>query len=410
MWDELNEPLGLAPAVAAAAPPVDRWRVAGRAAIGAAALAAAIGLVALARRASPLGGEPFAVAKVEIAPPAAPATPDPGTRAHEAVAAPILSADQAEAASGVKVIRGGGGGPPNARIIDVERALAVRLNAAPDPRLIETSRLGLLPRVGADGGRPFEVYARPVLLDPKLGPGAPRIALMVGGLGLNAEGDEAAIAKLPGAVTLGFAPYGAAVEERAAEAREAGHETALQAPMEDFSDQAGDRGSHVLKTSASDADNINSLRWLMSRFTGYIAVTNHLGGKFTANAQEISPVLTEIAARGLGYLDDGASPRSVAPDVAATLAMPSARADLVIDVDPAPEAIEAALARLLDRARQQGAAIGVASASPLTIERLARWANGLESKGVALVPLSALMSAKPGPTAQSKPNIQALSR
>jgi polysaccharide deacetylase 2 family uncharacterized protein YibQ len=204
-------------------------------------------------------------------------------------------------------------------------------------------------------------------------------------------------------VTLGFAPYGPEVEERAAEAREAGHETALQAPMEDFSDGAGDIGPHTLKTSASDADNIDSLRWLMSRFTGYVAVVNHLGGKFTADAKEVSPILTEIAARGLGYLDDGASPRSVAPDVAATLAMPSARADLIIDDNPSPEAIEAALARLLDRARERGSAIGVASASSMSVERLARWANGLESKGVALVPLSALMSTAPSSSAQSKP-------
>src|SRR5208282_2780498 len=124
------------------------------------------------------------------------------------------------------------------------------------------------------------------------------------------EGTEAAIAKLPGAVTLGFAPYGAGIEERAAEAREAGHETALQAPMEDFSDRTSDPEPHMLKTSASDADNLDSLRWLMSRFTGYVAVVNHLGGKFTADKQEITPVMREIAARGLGYLDDGASPRS----------------------------------------------------------------------------------------------------
>src|SRR5271170_1087055 len=402
MWDELNEPLGLAPG-AAAAPPAGRSRAAGRAVLGAAVLAAAIGLVTLARRDSPLGGEPYAVAKVEVAPPSAPLAPDVTGSVEEAAAPPIASAGQVEAASGVKVTRAGGGVPPNARIIDVERALAVRLDAAPDPRLVETSRAGPLPRVGADGARPFEVYARPVVLDPKLKAGAPRIALMVGGLGLNAEGTEAAIVKLPSAVTLGFAPYGAAIEQRAAEAREAGHETALQAPMEDFSDGGGDPGAHTLKTSASDGDNIDSLHWLMSRFTGYVAVVNHLGGKFTADAKEISPILTEIAARGLGYLDDGASPRSVAQDVAATLAMPSARADLIIDANASPEAIEAALARLLDRARERGSAIGVASASPMTVERLARWANGLESKGVAMVPLSALMSAAPSPSAQSKP-------
>ena len=172
--------------------------------------------------------------------------------------------------------------------------------------------------------------------------------------------------------------------------------------MEDFSDGAGDATPHPLKTSASNAENLNSLRWLMSRFTGYVAVVNRLGGKFTADARSMSPVLTEIAARGLGYLDDGASPRSVAPEVAQTLAMPSARADLIVDANPTPEGVEAALARLLDRARERGSAIGVASASPVSVERLARWANGLESKGVALVPLSALMSAGPSPSAQTQ--------
>jgi polysaccharide deacetylase 2 family uncharacterized protein YibQ len=399
--DELNEPLGLAFRDPTAPP--RRWRAAGRTVLGAAALAVAIGLVMLARRDSPLGREPYAVAKVEVAPPPAPLAPDATASVHAAAPPPIASAAQVEAASGVTVTRVGGGAPPDARIIDVEQALAVRLDAAPDPRLIETSRTGPLPRIGADGARPFEVYARPVLLAPKLKADAPRIALMVGGLSLNAEGTEAAIAKLPGAVTLGFAPYGAGIGELAAAARQAGHETALQAPMEDFSDRTSDLGSRILKTSASDAQNLDSLRWLMSRFTGYVAVVNHLGGKFTADPKEIAPILAEIAARGLGYLDDGSSPRSVGPDVAATLAMPSARADVVIDANPAPEALEAALARLLARARDHGAAIGVASASPTSVERLARWANGLESKGVALVPLSALMAAAPSPSARSKP-------
>jgi uncharacterized protein len=239
--DELNEPLGFASS-APAAPPAGQWRGAARAAVAVAALAAAIGVVTLARRDSPLGGEPFAAATVGVAPaPSGPATPDVAASTHAEAPPAIASADQVEAASGVKVIRAGGGGPPSARIIDVERALDVRLNAAPDPRLVETSRTGPLPRVGPDGARPFEVYARPVLLDPKLKSGAPRIALMVGGLGLSAEASEAAIAKLPGAVTLGFAPYGAAIEERAAEAREAGHEIVLQAPMEDFRKEAAIR-------------------------------------------------------------------------------------------------------------------------------------------------------------------------
>ena len=225
------------------------------------------------------------------------------------------------------------------------------------------------------------------------------------GFGLDAEGAESAIAKLPGAVTLGFSPSGTTVEQQAAEAREAGHETVLQARLEDSSDATGDLGPHMLKTSASDVENLDSLRWQMGRFAGYVAVINALGGEFNADRQELSPILREIAARGLGYLDNGSSPRGVAPEAAQSLAMPSARADIVIDANGAPEVVDASLSRLIELARQRGSAIGVASATPGSVERLARWTNELDSKGVALVPLSALMSGRPGPSAQSNPSI-----
>ncbi len=408
MRDELYEPLGLGAGPALSSPA--RPARAGMALAAAAAVLAALGAHALIGREAPFGGEPFAIAKVEVAPdpppaaaaaPAAPAAVNSSAASMERPAPAIASADQVEAASGVKVTRVGGGSAPGAVIIDVARALALRLDPAPDPRLVETSRYGLLPRVGADGARPFEVYARAVMLDQRLKAGAPRIALMVGGLGLNPEGAQAAIANLPGAVTLGFAPYGAAVDRQAADAREAGHEIVLQAPMEDFS---GDKpGPFTLKTAASAPENLDALHWLMSRFAGYVAVANHLGGRFTADERALSPVLADIAARGLGYFDDGSSPRSVAPDVAATLPMPSARADVAIDAGASPQSFDAALARLLDLARERGAAIGVASASPASVERLARWAAALEAKGVALVPLSALMAKAPNASAEASP-------
>ena len=80
--------------------------------------------------------------------------------------------------------------------------------------------------------------------------------------------------------------------------------------------------------------------------------------------------------------------------------IPSARADIVLDANATPEAVDASLSRLVVLARQRGSAIGVVSA-PADIARLERWANGLDSKGVALVPLSALMSAPANPSAQS---------
>ncbi len=400
MWEELDEPLGLGSG-AATAPPVRRRRSTTGAAIGAALLAVVVVIFTLPRRELSLNGEPFAVAKVEVV--AAPRKPDAPdvTASVRQTTAPAAPAAQGEPTGEVKVTRGSGG-PPKPLIIDVAQALGVKLAAAPDARLIERSEYGLLPRIGVDGARPIDVYARAVISDPDLGSGRPRLALVVGGFGLNAEGADHAIARLPGAVTLAFAPNGEAVEQQAARAREAGHETVLQARLEESSGATGDLGSHILKMSASDAENLDALHWQMGRFTGYVAVVNDSGGKLMADQRTMAPILKEIAARGLGYLDDNPLSRG-APEV--TLATPSARGDVVIDPNATPEAIDAALARLVALARQRGSAIGVASTTAGGVEHLARWTNGLDSKGVALVPLSALLAETPRLSTQSNPSV-----
>jgi uncharacterized protein len=402
VWDELDEPLGFASG-AAAALPVRRKRATKGAAIGAAILAISVGLLTLPRRDLALNGEPFAVAKVEFLPaPRRAAAPDTTASVRQTLAPPVASAAQMEGASGVKVTRGTGG-PPKPLIIDVAQALGVKLAPAPDPRLIEESKYGLLPRIGADGARPIDVYARTAVSDSVLRASGPRIALVVGGFGLTAERAESAIDKLPGAVTLAFAPTGAAVVQQAVQARAAGHETVLQARLDEFSHSTKDVGaSSPDALASSDVNNLDSLRWQMGRFTGYVALVNDTGGKLMIDRQAMSPILKEIAGRGLGYLDDDASPGGVRQDPTAPSPSLSAHADLIIDGNGAPQDLDVFLSRLIWLARQKGSAIGVVSGAPADIARLERWANGLDSKGVALVPLSALMSATANPSAQSK--------
>jgi len=389
--DPVNEPLGQAPEA--------RPRRTARIVVAVGVAALAIGVAALLRTVDwRRGGEPYAIARIEQSPvpSAAPAAGAPAKADSNQAA---TNADQVEADSGVKVVRSGGGGAGGSMIIDVPQALSLRLAPAPDRRLIEKSRFGLLPRVGADGARPADVYARPVFTSAKLRPGAPRIAVLVGGLGLNPASTADAIARLPAVVSLGFAPYGDSLEGETAAAREAGHEILLQSPMEPITFPADNPGPHTLLTGASDADNLDSLRWQMGRFVGYAGVVNHLGGKFTADAHALTPALSEIAARGLFYLDDGSSPRSLASEVAPTLGLAAAAADAVVDADAAPAAIDAALTRLETLARAHGAAIGVATALPSSLDRIARWSAGLEARGVELVPVSALTARAPGPAA-----------
>jgi polysaccharide deacetylase 2 family uncharacterized protein YibQ len=261
-------------------------------------------------------------------------------------------------------------------------------NPRADQRFAEASRNGPIPRIAPDGTRPSEAFAQPVktIADH---PNAPRIAIVVAGLGISAIGTSDALAKLPGPVTLAFAPYGADLDRIAARAREGGHELLLQVPMEPFDYPDNDPGPQTLLTSLNAEQNVERLHWLMSRLQGYVGIANYMGGRFTATEGALVPVLREAAKRGLIYVEDGTSPRSLAGQLAGANNLPYARADLMIDAVPSSGEIDRALGRLEKTARERSLAIGVASALPASIERIALWAKAAESHGILLVPISA---------------------
>jgi polysaccharide deacetylase 2 family uncharacterized protein YibQ len=285
------------------------------------------------------------------------------------------------------VVRAGGAAAPSSVIIQVPEAAGGKLTPAPDQRLVERSRHGLLPKIGADGSRPAKVYAHPPgpLVD---GARPARVALVVVGLGVSPTTTSDAVAKLPAAVTLAFAPHGGDLEKHVAQAREDGHEVMLQAPMEPFDYPDNDPGPHTLTVRARTQENIGHLHWAMGRFTGYVGVVNFMGARLTADETALAPILREIGSRGLVFVDDGSSSRSLAIQVAAAAGTPSARADLVVDGVPRPDTIDRQLERLEQIARQRGFAIGSASAFPVTVDRIAHWAKTLEARGITLVPVS----------------------
>jgi polysaccharide deacetylase 2 family uncharacterized protein YibQ len=337
------------------------------------------------------GGEPEAVAPIQPAPPAPAVPPAPTAPPPEARNDGVSTAQQMEVESGVKIFRGNGGAPGSLIIQVPDGAGSSPLAPAPDRRLVEKSRFGLLPRRGKDGATPAGIYARPLSLQAPIKPGAPRIAILVGGMGLNAPATEEAIRRLPAGVSLAFAPYGDQLERQAAAARDAGHEILLQTPMESF-DTADSPGPHVLPAS-DGARALDDLRWQMGRFVGYIGLVNFLGGKFTADRAATEVLMRELAERGLDFIDDGSSPQSIAGEVAGANGVGYAKADLRIDASKSPQAIDAALFRLESLARQQGVAIGFAAGLPEANERIARFASDLARRGVALVPVSAVLGA-----------------
>src|SRR6202167_5258597 len=248
---------------------------------------------------------------------------------------------------------------------------------------------GAVPKIAAAGTRPADAFARPVQPIPGK-PDAPRIALIVGGLGVSTSATADAIAKLPGAVTLGFVPYGSEVAVLVSRARIGGHEVLLQVPMEPFQYPDNDPGPQTLLTSLTPPQNIDRLYALMSRFQGYVGVANTMGARFTASEPSFGPILRETAKRGLIFVDDGANPRSLAGRIAGANNLPFARADVILDSVPTPGEIDRALSRLEMAARERSVAVGFSSALPVSIDHIAKWAKEAESRGLLLVPISAV--------------------
>ena len=349
---------------------------------------------------NPLGGEPVAHITLRQAP-TTPEKPAPAAAGH---AEPAAKSAPKQAASGdsktVTIIDGssgkrqdvviGGDAPDNKG----EAEAAPAMMAGIDPRLLEKSRYGMIPVV-ADGLKPFTVYAADA--DRAKAARMPVVAIVVGGLGVGAAKTTDAIMKLPAAVTLAFTPYGADPSKLAERARAQRHEILLQIPMEPFDYPDNDPGPQTLLTTLAAEQNLDRLYWHMSRFQGYAAIANFMGARFIATDAVMQPIIREAAKRGLGYLDDGATPRSVAPALAAGQAMPFARADLAIDAVPTSAEIDRTLVKLETLAKERGLAVGVASALPISIERIGAWIKTLDARGIMLVPLTtAMLKSKSG--------------
>jgi len=261
-----------------------------------------------------------------------------------------------------------------------------------DPALVEDSPFGPLPVVAPDGRTPMAAYAHPSNASDT----RRRIAVIVDGLNVSANNTKLALARLPPQVTLAFAPFAFDAQAYVDLARDAGHEVLLEVPMEPFDFPESDPGAHALMAAASGEENIRRLSWSLSRFTGYVGITNLLGARFMSEQATLEPVLRETARRGLIFVDNGASRSSLALTAARHAEVATATGTLMLDEVQSREGVDNRLSELEAEARRNGFAIGIGSTYPVTIARIAEWTESVESRGFVLVPVSAL-AARPAP-------------
>lgn len=278
-------------------------------------------------------------------------------------------------------------------IYDPSKAAApenkVTLSTVADKKLIEKSRYGFLPRIGDAGEKPMVAYSRPA---SAVAGRKSQIAIIIDGLGLNETTTQTVLADMPPEMTLAFAPYADGLFDWMARARDTGHELLLQVPLEPFDYPNNDPGPKTLLVDEAWESNLDRLHWLLSRMTNYVGVVNFMGARFSASPEALTPLFRELKHRGLLYVDNGSTPLSRASEVASAEKTPFVQSSIVLDSILNAGDIDARLLELESLARDKGMVIGIASAFPITIERLKRWSKDAEKRGIKLIPISATLS------------------
>jgi polysaccharide deacetylase 2 family uncharacterized protein YibQ len=294
-------------------------------------------------------------------------------------------------------ITGGQGGPAagpqgiriNGQVVQPGQSLS-GVRGAPGARAAPQAASLVAPSPVASPPRdiPAERFARP-FSNPE---GRPAVALVIGGLGINARQTQAAIDELPPEVTLAFAPDARGLDRWVRQARAKGHEVLIEVPMEAYEYGRLNMHPDTLVAGRDLSGNTARLERVLSRTNGFFGVMNYQGAKFAADEAAVSAMMSAVAARGLAFVDDGSLSRASFANSAAESGVHFVRASAPIDTRQAVDDIVAELMELETLALEHGAAMGSGFAFPVTLAAVTLWISQLEAKGFALAPVSALIS------------------
>jgi uncharacterized protein len=222
----------------------------------------------------------------------------------------------------------------------------------------------------------------------------PRVAIVIDDLGLDRAHTERVIG-LPAAVTLSFLAYSGDLPRLTETARRNGHEMIVHVPMEPVNAKI-DMGPNGLSTDQPRDEVLRRLTWDLGRFDGYVGINNHMGSRFTGDAQAMGWVMGELKARGLMFLDSRTIASSIGAKAAAADGVPFAERDVFLDDDQSAAAVEQRLKEVETIARRKGTAIAIGHPHNATIDALIGWIANLPQKGIVLVPLTEVVKARLG--------------
>lgn len=224
-------------------------------------------------------------------------------------------------------------------------------------------------------------------VDSRAGEGT-RLALVMDDLGRSVRQVEA-IAALGVPVTYAVLPWETRTSEVVAAVREGGGEMICHLPMEPSSGLNPGLGALTRKMSRRQLR--KATRKALDQVPGAVGANNHMGSGLTSEEQAMRWVMGVLARRDLFFLDSRTTAESQGFRVAREMGIPAAERQVFLDPDLEPGAIREQFERMLDVARERGAAIAIGHPHPATLEVLADQIPRAQELGFEFVPVSYLL-------------------
>ena len=194
----------------------------------------------------------------------------------------------------------------------------------------------------------------------------PRLAVIIDDLGYALVAGERAI-NLPGPVAYAILPGTPRATHLADMAHKSGKEVLLHLPLQAENDhEPAEPGS--LSLDMSQAEFARTFIQDIDAVPHAIGVNNHRGSLLTRHPGHMSWLMEEIRNRGdLFFVDSYTTAASIAFRLARETGVPSAKRDVFLDPDQAPDTIAREFARLKKLAQQNGFALGIGHPYPATL-------------------------------------------
>ncbi len=301
--------------------------------------------------------------------------------------APVEEVVPPKEIGGIPALTASGAAPGAPKIFDLPKNADTGPTAAGGrPRLAEPA-IPPTDKVALNAPPPRFANLTDIKKDTKSA-GAPptgaKLAVVVDGLGLSQIATDAAISKLPAAVTLAFSPYTRDLKKWIEKAKASGHEVLIEVPMESKTFPAEDPGPLGLLTVNDAKENGMRLDAILKDAGSAIGVLDSSGSKFRED-QSINAVFAKLKEKNLFYVQGEPGVR------VGEAGVPTAVADVIIDERPFRAAVDARLDYAERLAKYQGSAIASMSAKPVSFERLVLWLEQSQKKGVTLAPVSQVL-------------------